>query len=68
MGWAHTLDIGYFAGQKMFVADIMACTIKSCEIVSMLLLMRARSAVRDLQHERSGQVADKARGKAECFI
>ena len=30
--------------------------------------MRARSAVRDLQHERSGRVADKARGEAECFI
>ena len=29
--------------------------------------MRARSAVRDLQHERSGRVADKARGEAECF-
>ena len=26
------------------------------------------SAVRDLQHERSGRVADKARGEAECFI
>jgi hypothetical protein len=34
----------------------------------MLWLMRARSAVRDLQHERSGRVADKARGEAECFI
>ena len=33
-----------------------------------LQLMCARSAVRDLQHERSGRVADKARGKAECFI
>ena len=31
-------------------------------------IMRARSAVRDLQHERSGRVADKARGEAECFI
>ena len=30
--------------------------------------MCAWSAVRDLQHERSGRVADKARGEAECFI
>ena len=30
--------------------------------------MRAWSAVRDLQHEGSGRVADKAQGEAESFI
>ena len=30
--------------------------------------MSAPSAVRDLQHEKSGRVADKARAEAECFI
>ena len=30
--------------------------------------MCVQSAVHDLQHEKSGQVADKAWGEAECFI
>ena len=30
--------------------------------------MHAGSALRGLQYKGSGRVADKARGKAECFI